>query len=459
MFFSNFPKPQGLLLGLIVHCVFVTPSLATDYYVDSVEGSDNNDGLSPHRPWKSHSKVEAITLAAGDVIQFKKGSSFSGNLLISGSGTVDRPIRLTCYGSGELPKFTNPTTRDASGNAITLTGDHILVEKLHFHDTPGEYVSGMIIMTRLAALRIARGADHCIIRKNEFINTGQGIMSAGEHTLITENYLDGPSYALWRTSKSSWGPMGIHLNIGNQEVSYNTIKNFGTKDSPWGSDGGAIEIDCGKYHKKNIYIHHNYSEGNAGFIESSWDYDWPRYQQEIYNWRVSFNICYDGQSWLFMLAPCTEIYFDNNTIARYNGFGRSQNAVARIDVRGGTPVGLPSGIHFRNNLFIYSSTPYTGNRASGALKTSNWYSKYQSPNAKYGGDSRQAGSGDPGIVDLKTQDYHLTADSPLRGQGINLSEFYESDFDGRLLPKTGKWDIGAIQYSESKPARPLQPKR
>ena len=106
--------------------------------------------------------------------------------------------------------------------------------------------------------------------------------------------------------------MGIHLNIGNQEVSYNTIKNFGTKDSPWGSDGGAIEIDCGRFHKKNIYIHHNYSEGNAGFIESSWDYDWPRYRQEIHNWRVSFNVCYDGQSWLFMLAPCNGIYFDIN---------------------------------------------------------------------------------------------------------------------------------------------------
>ena len=244
----------------------------------------------------------------------------------------------------------------------------------------------MLIMTRLAALRIDRGADHCIIRNNEFIKTGQGIMSAGEHTLITKNYLDGPSYALWRTSKSSWGPMGIHLNIGNQEVSYNTIKNFGTKDSPWGSDGGAIEIDCGRYHKKNIYIHHNYSEGNAGFLESSWDYDWPRYRQEIHNWRVSFNVCYDGQSWLFMLAPCTGIYFDNNTIARYNGFGRSQNAGARIDVRGGSPVGVASGAHFRNNLFIYSSSPYTGNRSGGALKTANWYSKYKSPGTKYGGD-------------------------------------------------------------------------
>ena len=253
--------------------------------------------------------------------------------------------------------------------------------------------------------------------------------------------------------------MGIHLNIGNQEVSYNTIKNFGTKDSPWGSDGGAIEIDCGRFHKKNIYIHHNYSEGNAGFIESSWDYDWPRYRQEIHNWRVSFNVCYDGQSWLFMLAPCNGIYFDNNTIARYNGFGRSQNACARIDVRGGSPVGKPSGAHFRNNLFIYSSSPYTGNRSGGALKTANWYSKYQSASTKYQGDSDQAGSGDPGLVDLDKQDYHLKVDSPLRGKAINLSEFYQSDFDGRPLPKTGSWDIGAIQYSATKPTKALQPKR
>ena len=432
---------------------------AANYYIDSVEGSDDNNGLSTSSPWKSHGKVESASLAAGDVVHFKKGSAFTGSIRIRESGAADKPIRLTAYGEGELPKFTNPTTRDASGNAMILSGDHLIVENLHFHDTPGEYVSGRIIMTRLAALRIDRGADHCIIRNNEFIKTGQGIMSAGEHTLITGNYLDGPSYALWRTSKSSWGPMGIHLNIGNQEVSYNTIKNFGTKDSPWGSDGGAIEIDCGRYHKKNIYIHHNYSEGNAGFIESSWDYDWPRYRQEIYNWRVSFNVCYDGQSWLFMLAPCTGIYFDNNTIARYNGFGRSQNACARIDVRGGNPVGKPSGAHFRNNLFIYSSSPYTGNRSGGALKTANWYSKYKSPDTKYKGDSSQAGSGDPGLVDLENQDYHLKVDSPLRGKAINLSELYTSDFDGHPLPKTGNWDIGAIQYSATKPDKSLQPKR
>jgi hypothetical protein len=246
--------------------------------------------------------------------------------------------------------------------------------------------------------------------------------------------------------------MGIHLNIGNQEVSYNTIKNFGTKDSPWGSDGGAIEIDCGNYHKDNIYIHHNYSEGNAGFIESSWDYDWPQYAQEVYNWRVSFNVCYDGQSWLFMLAPCTGVYFDNNTVARYNSFGRSQNWGARVDVQGGSPVGVASGAHFRNNLFVYAPSgvnPFGGNRSAGALKTKNWYSNYPSFDVTYGGDGNQAGSGDPELVDLGNGNYNLLAGSPLRGAGVNLSATYPGavDFNGQALPATGSWDIGAMQYA------------
>jgi hypothetical protein len=137
--------------------------------------------------------------------------------------------------------------------------------------------------------------------------------------------------------------------------------------------------------------------------------------------------------------------------------GRTQNACARIDVRGGSPIGKASGAHFRNNLFIYSSSPYTGNRSGGALKTANWYSKYKSPGTKYKGDSRQAGSGDPGLIDLEKQDYHLKPDSPLRGKAINLSELYKTDFDGSPLPKTGSWDIGAIQYNKTKPIKELQP--
>ena len=75
------------------------------------------------------------------------------------------------------------------------------------------------------------------------------------------------------------------------------------------------------------------------------------------------------------------------------------------------------------------------------------------------GDSNQAGSGDPRIVDLEKQDYRLKADSPLRGQAINLSELYKTDFNGRPLAKTGNWDIGAIQYNAAKATKAMQPER
>ncbi len=450
-------RVHTFVILLIASLLALSPSWGESYYIDSVDGNDSNDGLSTNTPWASHTKAESTSLAAGDTVHFKRGSAFSGAIVISESGSPGNPIRLTSYGSGELPRFTNPSTSDESGNAIRVGGDFTIVENLHFHDTPGEYVSSSLIMTRLGALRINRGADHCIIRSNVFMKCGQGIISAGQHTLITKNYLDGPSYALWRSDDSSWGPMGIHLNIGNQEVSYNTIKNYGTTDSPWGSDGGAIEIDYsgwfldpGPWPKTNIYIHHNYSEGNAGFIESSWDYDFMQYGEEARDWRVSFNVCYDGQSWLFMLAPCTGVYFDNNTVARYNGFGRSQNWGARMDVRGGSPVGVASGAHFRNNLFIYKSrdNPYQGNRSAGALKTGNWYMRIDSPGRACTGDANQVGSGDPKLKDLSGGNYKLMPDSPLRGAATNLSAFYPNgvDFNGQPLPTNGNWDVGAMQY-------------
>jgi hypothetical protein len=443
-----------LFVAVIVFAI--SDASATDYYIDSVGGNDSAAGTATNTAWKSHTKAQSTSLAAGDVVHFKCGSAFSGPIEITESGTAANPIRLTSYGTGERPKFTNPSnsTTQMHGNCIRLGssgggGDYIIVETLHFHDTLGDPTTwAQYVMTTIGALRIRRGADHCIVRNNVFTKCLQGIMSAGEHTLITGNYMDcglnAPS--LWRSDSSSWGPMGMHINIGNHEISYNTIKNYGTSDSPWGSDGGAIEIDYGSYHKTNIFIHHNYSEGNAGFIESSWDYDWPQYSQEAKDWRVSFNVCYDGQSWLFMLAPCTGVYFDNNTVARYNGFGRAQDSGARMDVQGGSPVGVASGAHFRNNLFIYTSSPYTGNRSGGALKTANWYLSYNNFSTVYGGDGNQAGSGDPKLKNLNSGNYKLMPDSPLRGKGMNLSSLYSVDFNGQTLRTNGNWDVGAMQY-------------
>ena len=38
--------------------VLVTHCSGADYYIDSANGSDDNDGLSIRKPWKSHKKAE-----------------------------------------------------------------------------------------------------------------------------------------------------------------------------------------------------------------------------------------------------------------------------------------------------------------------------------------------------------------------------------------------------------------
>ncbi len=408
------------------------------YYIDSQAGDDDNDGLSAETAWRSHTMVNNISFQPGDVIAFKKGSQFSGPIEFTESGAEAEPIVITSYGKGEKPQFTNPDDNDMNGNCIRLSGSWLILDGLYFHDTPPtQNYDRLRSIFLMGAVLNADGANHNIIRNNTFIHVTKGIQSTGEYTLITQNHIEGVDFPLWwNGGENGWGPIGIQMGIGNQEVSYNTIKGFLTTDSGYGSDGGAIELDDGRYHKDNFYIHHNYSEGNAGFLESSWLYDYKPYVQEVHNLRVAFNVNFDAQSWLYMWAPCHECYFDNNTVIRFNDFGSPLDDGAYTDY---------PGIHFRNNLFVYTSDAYQGPGTEGIVPSNNWYFDYNDANAVHW-DGKQAGSGEPGLRDLNNGNYELKSDSPLRGEGINLSQYYQVDFNGKVLPSDGSWDIGALQF-------------
>ncbi|OME73426.1 hypothetical protein BSK65_06520 [Paenibacillus odorifer] len=74
-----------------------------DYYVDSFAGSDSNDGKTPETAWKTFSVVNETTFEAGDRILLKKGGIWNEQLYPKGSGTDDKPITITSYGSGSKP--------------------------------------------------------------------------------------------------------------------------------------------------------------------------------------------------------------------------------------------------------------------------------------------------------------------------------------------------------------------
>lgn len=306
---------------------FEISKISVSYFIDSQNGKDSNDGISTDSPWKSFLNLEVRTLKPGDVIRFKRGSKFSGTLLIAGSGTKENPIILSDYGSQDLsaPAFTNQVFNpeiNQYGNCIRLKGDFIIVENLYFHDTVAdlnEDAGSFLTMWELGAIYIEKNSKNCIVRSNEIYNCGVGIKSYGPYAKIENNYIHDCNRVL---KKWGWGPIAIWLGADYQEVSYNRIINYsavnpnitwGPNSYGGGADGGAIEIDDARNPKSNISIHHNYSRDNQGFIEVTWkDVEKnPNYQ----DFSIHHNVSDDYQQFIALWrgAHCK---IENNTIIR-----------------------------------------------------------------------------------------------------------------------------------------------
>ena len=103
-------------------CLVFTWAQATNYYV-AANGNDRNNGRSTSSPWKSLAKVNAMmsSFKAGDVIYFRRGDTFTGELLIKASGSSGSPLRFTAYGSGDKPiisGFERITGWSSVGNGV-----------------------------------------------------------------------------------------------------------------------------------------------------------------------------------------------------------------------------------------------------------------------------------------------------------------------------------------------------
>ena len=75
---------------------------ATEYFVDSAAGDDAAAGTSVAAAWKSLDKVNAADLKPGDVVRFRRGGLWRGQL-VPHSGTPGAPVTYTSYGTGAKP--------------------------------------------------------------------------------------------------------------------------------------------------------------------------------------------------------------------------------------------------------------------------------------------------------------------------------------------------------------------
>jgi len=89
------------LLSLLALLTAVSPVLADEYFVSNSDGADTNDGTSAATPWQSLERVAEANFSPGDVIRFKRGDVWRGQLNINADGRKGEPVTFTHYGDAE----------------------------------------------------------------------------------------------------------------------------------------------------------------------------------------------------------------------------------------------------------------------------------------------------------------------------------------------------------------------
>jgi len=102
--------------------LIATSSFGKNYYIDSTNGDDRNNGTSPNSAWQTVGRANGANLLPGDSVLFKRGEVFRGNL-IPQSGSELGYITYCDYGTGNKPKILGSIKKNAPSDWINLSGN------------------------------------------------------------------------------------------------------------------------------------------------------------------------------------------------------------------------------------------------------------------------------------------------------------------------------------------------
>ena len=166
------------------------------YYVDSANGDDNNDGLSPETAWKSLTKASSIRqLTEGGSILLKAGSVWNGEQLSvrNAVGTEENPIVIGSYGEGARPIINGNgsnwdyDTKEELAAVHIYNSQNIVVENLEItnwddtatgnntYNQSTKLLSGLVVENRDAG-----ELSNVVIRNNK-IHDVNGLMQGGSN--------------------------------------------------------------------------------------------------------------------------------------------------------------------------------------------------------------------------------------------------------------------------------------
>ncbi len=247
------------------------------YYLDSAAGSDDADGLSEAKAWKTLSKLQGIKLLAGDKVLLRRGSTFNEVLIVNeAAGTTKQRVTVSTYGTGDKPKIVAP---DGSQYAVQLRNSvYTTIEDLditnygsnpelkdrmgvniHLQDfgkACGTELKGLDIHDINGVLWKGQGAGVAIrftLSKNTIINYWDGILIEG--CTIRRCTRNGISFA-GNYDRSHWYP---HLNVVIRENLVEEVPGDGIVVDA--CDGAIVEYNLMRYCTDPWGEEHNASAG------------------------------------------------------------------------------------------------------------------------------------------------------------------------------------------------------
>ncbi len=391
----------------------------TNHYIDANNPHADDSGPGTRkRPWKSLNVFPSQHLCPGETIYFARGSHYVGGIPIADSGTAQRPITFTAYGSGPAPQFTNPDPNLLNGNVFQIHGSYVVVDHLYFHDGANSRSNADKDVLQMGDVFIAKGADHATIQYSEWKNSTIGIHTCGRFTLITHNYLHDSHRFI---AMKKWGPIAIMISNSNEVASYNHITDFIVIGGTYGADGGAFEFDPRIYGDSihDVQLDHNNSARNEGFLEST-RAPFPTHTVSIVD-----NVSDDYQAFL-MLWQGHDFTILNNTVIRV----LPKNSVTDVVFTFGEP-----GNIIRNNIFVVHAgvQVFSDNGTQVWGIGAHYTSQIHDHNLYFSEDKSETDPiglppgpheivADPMFVNFATRDLRLRPDSPTIHAGAPTSD-------------------------------------
>ena len=493
----------------LIFLISISLSLfSKNYYIDAIGGNDSNNGNSISSSWKSFTKVNATTFAAGDSILFKSGCTWTGQLYPKGSGTTGKPIVIDNYGTGNLPYF--------DGNGMTGTGVVYLYNQQYWEINNLEIVNNAASAGDRRGVRIESSnygtANHIYLKSlnvhnikgsigqarsdkrtggigfgivsvstaeshfNDILVDGCTIQSCDNEGLIFE-CVSGDGF---QPGSPEWASM----KISNAAVRNNTIYNISKNAMVIRLfEGGVVEHNVCYNTANGMTGNTIYScsclntvfQYNEGYLNNSPDFDGSLYDADLRSpgtiWQYSYS--HDNAHGLFW--NCT-VQADDSLVCRYN---ISQNdhgnifcvnyPMMDINIYNNT-VYIPANLSpliisernvgtgtrnysFNNNIIYNNST----NATYGYTTTG--YTRNIDYNCYYGihpsteptdvhkiiADPMFVNPGSGGIGINTVDGYKLQKNSPCINAGIKIANNGGKDYWGNSL-SDGKTDIGANEY-------------